>query len=201
MKTFILTTAIAFATILGISKSATAATATKEVSTVLTEVNTINEIEVHGNVLVYISDASADQVKVYNSYYAESALVQDQKGVLNIASYTPQKLIVWVSVSDLRKLSVYDNAEVKSFGKLSAVDLDVKVYNHANAQLDVDASIASITLKDHAKADLSGLIGDGSFQYAPSAFLNTANLSVSHLTKTAKHEPIADIDLFEFAAL
>src|SRR6202012_3874085 len=136
MKTTILTIAIVLVAVFGISKSTYAATSGNEEAITLTDVNSINKIEVHGNVELYLSDGTTDKVKVYNHYYAERALVQDVNGVLRISSYGAQKLVVWVTVSDLRNLSVYDNAEVKSFGKLSSIDLDVKLYDRALAQLN-----------------------------------------------------------------
>jgi hypothetical protein len=90
-----------------------------EVSTVLKNVSKISKIEIHGNVELYVSDGTADQVKVYNKYYSESALVQSRDGVLRISSYANQKLVVWVTAADLQAIAAYDNAEVKSFGKLA----------------------------------------------------------------------------------
>jgi hypothetical protein len=188
MKTSILTIAIALSTVLGISQSSSAATHSNEEVTTLTEVTRISKIEVHGNVELYVSDGTTDQAKVYNRYYAENALVQDQNGVLRISSYSAQKLVVWVTVSDLHNLSIYDNAEVKSFGKLSAIDLDVKLYNHASAKLNMDAFQASINLKDQAKADLTGSVTEGSIQYDRCAYVNTTNLAVAHLVKNASFE-------------
>src|SRR5260221_6254843 len=157
MKTTILTIAVLVATVFGISQSAFAKSVNKEeVSTIVTSVTSINKIEVHGNVELYLTSGTADQVKVYNRYYAENALVQDENGVLRIASYSAQKLVVWVTASDLRKLEVYDNAEVKSFGKLSAIDLDVNLYNNASAQLDVNIYSLNMILSDRTKADLFG---------------------------------------------
>ena len=202
MKTTILTIAIALSTIFGISQSASAATGGKEeVSTILTDVSKINQIEVHGNVELYLSDGTADEVKVYNSYYAESALVQDENGTLRISSYTAKKLVVWVTASDLRKLSVYDNAEVKSFGRLSAIDLDVKLFNNASAKLDVDTYAATITLYNHAKADLIGNANEANVSYDRSSFLNTSNFVAAHLVKTVKLNPGCDKDTTEFASL
>ncbi len=183
MKTKIVTIAIALASVFGISQSSFAATRSTEEATTLAEVTKINKIEIHGNVELFVSDASGDQVKVYNKYYANNALVQDQNGVLRITSYTSEKLVVWVSVSDLRKISAYDNAEVKSFGKLSAIELDVKLYNNAKAQLDLDSYSATISLNDHAKADLSGTITTGAIRYDKSSYLNTTNLSASNVVK------------------
>ena len=202
MKTTILTIAIAVSTVFGISQSAKAATVSKqEVSTILTDVSRISQIEVHGNVELYLSNGTTDQVKVYNSYYAESALVQDDNGTLRIASYSPQKLIVWVTVADLAKLEVSDNAEVKSFGKFSAISLDVKLYNRASAKLDMDTYAANITLNDHAKANLTGSIDEATIQYNPWAFLNTTDLAAVHLVKTVKLNPGCNRESTEFASL
>ena len=183
MKKSIVTIAIALAGVFGVGQSSFAATTGTEEATTLAEVTKINKIEIHGNVELFVSDASTDQVKVYNQYYANNALVQDQNGVLRITSYASQKLVVWVSVSDLRKISAYDNAEVKSFGKLSAIELDVKLYNNAKAQLDLDSYSATITLNDRAKADLTGTVTTGIIRYDKSSYLNVTNLSAENVIK------------------
>jgi hypothetical protein len=184
MKTTILTIAILVATVFGISKSTFAKSAAKEeVSTLLTGVTSINKIEVHGNVELYLTSGTTDQVKVYNHYYAENALVQDENGVLRITSYGAQKLVVWVTVNDLCKLEVYDNAEVKSFGKFSAINLNVHLYDKASAKLNLDIYSAEITLSSRAKADLSGSVTEADFQIDRSAFLNTTDLAALHLNK------------------
>jgi len=67
---------------LGITNTTYAASTNTAVITTLTDITAINKIEVYGNVQLYISDGSADQVKVYNQYYGESALVQSRNGVL-----------------------------------------------------------------------------------------------------------------------
>jgi len=187
MKKTILTIAIALSAVLGISKTGFAATGSSEDATTLTEVSQISKIEIHGNVQVYLSNGTADQVKVYNHYYSESALVQDQDGLLRITSYSAKKLVVWVTVSDLHKLSVYDNAVVKSFGKLSAIDLDVKLYNTALVQLNLDSYSANVGLHDGAKADLTGNITTGRFAYDQSSFLNTAELTVTGTVKKVRY--------------
>ncbi len=161
MKTTILTLATIATLALGLGNTTYAAgkkdsAKAAEVSTVLTNVSAINKIEIRGNVEVFISDADADQVKVYNRYYEQSALVQSQNGVLRITSYADQKLVVWVKAADLRAITAYDNAEVKSFGKLSPIALNVSLHNNASANLNLDAYSASVTVADHAKANLSG---------------------------------------------
>lgn len=133
MKTKILSVITMFVMVLGLTKSTYANSLTMDAFTLLNDISAINKIEVHGNVELYISDATQDQVKVYNKYYAERALVQSKNGVLSIASYTNEKLVVWVSAADLRSVSVFDNSTVKSFGKLSKIEFNVDLHNNAVA--------------------------------------------------------------------
>lgn len=182
MKTTILALAITLAAAAGITTSSSA-TAKNEEVTNLSEVTRISKIEVHGNVELYISDGAVDNAKVYNKYYGENALVQNQNGVLHITSYSANKLVVWVTVSDLRELSAYDNAEVKSFGKLSALDLTVKLHDQALATLNLDAFEARITLQGKSKADLSGTVEKGAMTFDRSTYLNTTNLVAANVTQ------------------
>ena len=158
MKTAFLTIFTALVLVSGIANSTYAATAKNndDTYTVLSDISAINKIEVHGNVQLYISDASSDQVKVYNKYYSESALVQSKNGVLRISSYKAEKLVVWVSANDLRSISAYDNADVRSFGNISKIEFDVELHDSASARLNLDAYSANITVKDNARADLNG---------------------------------------------
>ena len=190
MKKTILTAAIALSAAFGISSSAYATTGKKaEVSTVLTNISNISGIELHGNVQLYLTSGNEDKAKVYNDYYAENALVQEQNGVLKITSYGTEKLVVWVTAANLSKLTAFDDAEVKSFGQLSAIDLDVTLHDNATAQLNIDALNASVTLTDHARAVLSGSVENGSLQYNRWSHLDTANFGAVSLIKTVSAHP------------
>ena len=203
MKKVILTAAIALSVLFGISTTTYAATSSKEeVSTVLTDVSNISEIEVHGNVQVYLTSASDDKVKVYNNYYADNALVQEESGVLRITSYSTDKQVVWVNVKNLSKLTVYDDAAVKSFGKFSAIDLNVTLFGDAVAQLDMDAFSASFTVTGHSKADLSGSVANGTLAYTGGALVNTSELAATSMTRTLLAQPKPRFHhMGEFAAL
>ncbi|MDB5286210.1 MAG: hypothetical protein JWR05_1159 [Mucilaginibacter sp.] len=191
MKTQFLTIATIFTLALGTVSStyASAKTDKDENSTILKDVSNINKIEIHGNVELYISDGSADQVKVYNKYYKENALVQSQDGVLRISSYADQKLVVWVTANDLRAITAYDNAEVKSFGNLSKINIDVTLNNTASAKLNLDAYKANITVNDRAKADLTGNVTNYNLVQEKSASVNHTNLAAENVT--TKTNPIA----------
>jgi hypothetical protein len=188
MKTKIITLATVAEIVLGIGTQAYAtgkkdSANSHEVSTVLNNVSKINKIEVRGNVVVYVSDNEADQVKVYNKYYEESALVQSQNGTLRISSYAGQKLVVWVKAANLRDIVAYDNAEIRSFGKLSPIDLNVTLNNNAYARLDLDGYGVKIMVNDRAKADLKGTVEHCTLAYAHSATVNSSEFAATDLTR------------------
>jgi len=178
-----------------------AAKSNTEVSTVLTNVSKISKIEVRGNVELYVSDADSDQVKVYNKYYAESALVQSQNGVLRISSYADQKLVVWVKAADVRAITAYDNAEVRSFGKLSPLDLTVTLNDNAYANLKVSGYGMNVILNGRAKADLKGNVEEGTLKYTRSATVNTTEFAAAHLSRTVEGVTTSSNKTNEFAGL
>lgn len=169
--------------------SANTATTTAKNYTILNDVNHINKIEVYGNVQVYVSDGATDEVKVYNNYYSEDALVQNKNGVLRISSYTATKLVVWVTAADLRAISAYDNSEVQSFGNLSKIDFEVELHNNASAKLDLDAFNATVTVADHAKADLSGSARQFSLNHNVSSSVNKTNFTAASYTERKTGAP------------
>jgi hypothetical protein len=146
-------------------------------------VNNISKIEASGNVEVYITNGDKDDVKVFDKYYSKNALVQTKDGVLRISSYGKDKLVVLVTVSDLRAITGYDNAVIKSKGKLSAIDLIVTLNNNASAQLNLDAYAASFTINNRATANLSGNVNDYSVNYSQSSTINKTELVAANVTE------------------
>ena len=197
MKTQIITIFAVLVVVLGVTNSTYAATAKNADNsyTVLTDISAINKIEVHGNVELYISDGATDQVKVYNKYYSESALVQSKNGVLRISSYKLDKLVVWVTANDLRAISAFDNAEVKSFGDISKIEFDVELHDSASAKLNLDAYSASVTVNDDAKANLSGNVTEYALKYTHEANVNHKDLVATH---TSKKQTLALVAAKEF---
>lgn len=184
MKTQLITLIASIAFIASTTNNASATVkADDKNAIVLTEATAknINKIEVRGNVELYLSDGATNEVKVYNKYYSESALVQNNNGVLRISSYKNEKLVVWITVNDLRSISAYDNAEVKSFGKLSSIDMNVSLHGNASAKLDVNMFTANITVNDRAKADIKGDVTNCYLTHDRSATVNSAALATTTL--------------------
>jgi hypothetical protein len=182
MKTIILTIFSALIVSSGIPAKTYAAVVKSENVTVLTGISAINKIEVRGNVELYISDGAADQVKVYNKYYTESALVQSTNGVLRIASYKAEKLVVWVTAADLLAVSAYDNTEVKSFGSLSKIEFNVDLHNNALANLNLDAFRVTVDVAGHAKANLTGAANNYYLSCELTSTVNNYDFRAIHAT-------------------
>jgi hypothetical protein len=181
MKTKILSVITMFVVVLGLTKSTYANTLSNDAFTVLNDISAISKIEVHGNVELYISDATSDQVKVYNKYYAESALVQSKNGVLRISSYKADKLVVWVSAKDLRSVSVFDNSTIRSFGKLSKIEFNVDLHDNAVANLNLDAFNITLAVNDNAKVDLKGFAEELNLNRNIESNVKTNDFAVAHL--------------------
>jgi hypothetical protein len=180
MKTKNLSVIIMLVVTLGLTNSTYASALTKDTYTVLNDMTAINKIEVHGNVELFVSDAPSDQVKIYNQYYSESALVQNKNGVLRISSYKNEKLVVWVSASDLRSISAYDNAEVKSFGNISKIEFNIDLHDNAEARLNLDAFKATVTVNDNARADLKGSATELNLKRDIESNVKSNNFAVTH---------------------
>lgn len=184
MKTQIATIFAALVLSTGIAKTTYAAPAVNDNAIVLNDVSSISKIEVYGNVKLYITSGKADQVKVYNKYYAENALVQDKSGVLRIASYKPEQLVVWVTVNDLRSVSAFDNATVESFHTFSNIDFALDLHNQATAKMDIDAFGINVKVSDDAKASLSGSVTNCSMSYDDAGDISYADLQAVRTAKT-----------------
>jgi Putative auto-transporter adhesin, head GIN domain len=195
MKTKISAIITMFVVALGITNLTYAAPVNSAAVTVLTDIKSINKIEIRGNVELFISDGATDQVKVYNKYYSESALVQSSNGVLRITSYNAEKLVVWVTANDLSSVSAYDNAEVSSFGDLSKIEFNVDLHNNASAKLNLEAYSANLTVSDQAKANLSGSADEYTLKYSNAANVDQTGFVAGNTSKTlttvAAKKPVA----------
>jgi hypothetical protein len=159
----------------------------------LNQIGTFNKIEASGNVDVYLVNGDYDAVKVYDNYYGENAVVQNEKGVLRIASYDTEKLVVFVTVNDLNEITANDNAAVRSYGNaFSAKGIEITLNDQAVAQLNIDAVGATITVNDKARAELAGTIQNYELNYAVAATFNNDGLQsyASRENKIEQPKPV-----------
>ena len=155
--------------------------------TVLNQVKNINKIVVSGNVEVLLIQAPIESVKVYDSYYAKNALVQQQEGELRISSFEKQTLTVAVYVRELSTIELRDNSSVKTYGKVNFLNLAVILKGSAKADIDANTINLTTTVKDNAKLELSGSTTDHYAVLSSNAKMNmdqfkAENISVNSIT-------------------
>ncbi len=205
MKTKFLTL-ITLVTLTIATTSATFAnTKAKTNTTVLDNINRITSIEAHGNVEILVTNGSKDGVEVLDTYYDQNALVQNEDGVLRVSSYKADKLVIMVTVTDLRGISASDNAMVKSYGRFSSLDLKVELNDNAAAELKIDAFVAKFTINDRAKADISGTIEHYQLNYSRSSTVNRTYLAtesrIEKITTPLPQSTVAVVDSVNIASL
>lgn len=161
MKTSIKNLFAAALTLVVLTSSAFASDVAKNNTvTTLNQVKNINKIVVSGNVELIVLQAPTESVKVYDSYYAKNALVQQENGELRISSFQKERLTVAVYVRNLSVIEAGGNAVVKTSGKINFLSLSVSLKDQAVA--DINASTISLytSVKDNANLKLSGATSD-----------------------------------------
>jgi hypothetical protein len=128
--------------------------------TVLSQVKNINKVIVNGNVEVILVQAPTESVKVYDTYYSKNALVQQENGILRISSYQKETLTVAVYVRNLSSIEASGNANVKTFGKINFLSLDVILKDKATAEINAETITLYTSIKDNASLKLSGSTTD-----------------------------------------
>ncbi len=128
--------------------------------TVLTQVKNINKIVVSGNVEVLLIQSPVESVKVYDSYYAKNALVQQQNGELRISSFEKETLTVAVYVRELSTIELGDNSTIKTYGKVNFLSLAIILKGSAKADINANTINLTTTVKDNANLELSGSTTD-----------------------------------------
>lgn len=156
MKTSIKNLIAAVLTLIVLTSSAFVSKANDNTITVLSDVKKVNKINVAGNVELILVQSADESVKVYDNYYTKNALVQQKDGELRVSSYEKETLTVVVYVSNLSSISASDNAIVKTAGKFTALELDVKLNDNAKAVLNTNTISLNTNVKGNADLTLTG---------------------------------------------
>lgn len=161
--------------------------------TVLTTVKKVNKIKVSGNVELILVNSTDERVKVYDDYYAKNALVQQKDGELRISSFNEKTLTVVVYVNNLTELTASDNATVKTYGKFSAMALNVNLEDKAIAYLDMNTISLSTSVSGEANLTLTGSTEDYSSLMGGFAKVNTVQFTAQTTTIQSKNTAVAKV--------
>jgi len=151
----IITASLAAAVVLGSSIAAKAADGENNTA-IISSVKKINKIAVSGNVEVILLQDIADQVKVYNDYYANNALIQEKDGLLRISSYNRDKLIVEIHVKNLSAIELEDKSTIKTYGSFYLLGLDIALRDQAKADMKINTTQLTVNVGDEAQLSLAG---------------------------------------------
>lgn len=124
--------------------------------TVLSEVKKVNKINVSGNVELILVQSADESVKVYDNYFAKNALVQQKNGELRISSFEKETLTVVVYAAQINEITASNDANVKTFGRFSGLDLSVNLKDNATAQLNTNTISLNTNVNGNAKLTLAG---------------------------------------------
>jgi hypothetical protein len=107
-------------------------------------------------VQLFVTDAPTDVIKVYNKYYAESALIQNNRWCVAHLFFHKRQIGNMGKANDLRSVSLFDNSQISSFGTLSKIEFSVDLHDNAQAKLNLNAFKLTLLVSNNAKADIKG---------------------------------------------
>jgi hypothetical protein len=185
-----------------ISTSAFAASMdTQKNVTVLSEVKNINKIVANGNVEVILVQAPTESVKVYDSYYAKNALVQEENGVLRISSFQKETLTVVVYIRNITAIEANDNAVVKTNGKINLLSLEVNLRDNAVANINTTTIDLYSAVNDNAVLKLSGSADEHYAVLGSKAKLSMDQFNANSSSLNAMNPIIAKVETKKAATL
>lgn len=124
--------------------------------TTLKDIKKVNTIHVAGNVSLILVQSFDESVKVYNDYYANNALVQQNDNDLRISSFEKAPLTVVIYVYNLSEISASGNATVKTYGNFNLLSLVVNLKDSATANLKTNTIDLYSNLSGQSSLTLSG---------------------------------------------
>lgn len=132
--------------------------------TTLSSVKDIKKIVVSGNVNLLLVQDDVERVKVYDKYYSKNALVQQQGGTLRISSHAERPLSIVVYVKELNSIEANNQAKVRTEGCFRLLNLDVKLQDHATADLNAKTVSLFTSVQGAAELKIAGTTDQHSIQ-------------------------------------
>ena len=199
MKTSIKNLFVAALTIIALSSVVTVSNASENnlSYTSLTQVKNISKIVVSGNVKLILIQDSKEQVEVYDRYYSNNALVQQQGPELRISSFTKDPLTVVAHINNLSAIEVSNTSSVMTSGKFNLLNLSIVLKDQASASIYANTVNLNTIAGDETSLSLEGTTenhmavlgnqaklkmgdfaaGDSNISIAPKALLASSRVS------------------------
>ncbi|WP_316737986.1 GIN domain-containing protein [Pedobacter aquatilis] len=124
--------------------------------TAINQVKNINKISVSGNVKLILVQDSKESIEVFDKYYANNALVQQQGSELRISSFAKEALTVIAHVNNIRTIEASNTSSVATSGKFNLLDLEVILKDKASATIKANTVNLYTTVNDGTNLNLEG---------------------------------------------
>ncbi|MFC3561056.1 GIN domain-containing protein [Pedobacter jamesrossensis] len=173
-----------------LSGATLAANATENNSsyTALTQVKNITKIAVSGNVKLIIVQDAKESIEVFDKYYSNNALVQQQGSELRISSFTKDALTVIAHINNLTSIEASNTSSVTTSGKFNLLNLDVILKDKASANINANTINLNTIANDGTILNLEGTTESHTATLGNEAKMNmgdfaSANTNISIMPK------------------
>ncbi|MCZ4223895.1 GIN domain-containing protein [Pedobacter rhodius] len=158
MKNSIKNVFVAALTIVALSSATTVARATEINAnyTALTQVKNITKIAVSGNVKLILIQDNKESIEVFDKYYSNNALVQQQGSELRISSFSKNALTVIAHVNNISSIEASNTSTVATAGKFNLLNLNVVLKDKATANINANTVNLTTIINDGTSLNLEG---------------------------------------------
>lgn len=124
--------------------------------TTINQVKNINKIAVSGNVKLILIQDSKESIEVFDKYYANNALVQQQGSELRISSFSKEALTVIAHVNNITSVEASNTSSISTSGKFNLLNLEVILKDKASATINANTVNLYTTVNDGTSLNLEG---------------------------------------------
>jgi len=124
--------------------------------TTINQVKNINKISVSGNVKLILIQDSKESIEVFDKYYANNALVQQQGSELRISSFSKEALTVIAHVNNITFIEASNTSSVTTSGKFNLLDLEITLKDKASATINANTVNLCTIVNDGTSLNLEG---------------------------------------------
>ncbi|RYD77252.1 MAG: hypothetical protein EOP55_09705 [Sphingobacteriales bacterium] len=158
MKNSIKTLFVAALTVVALSSATTKVNATEVNSsyTALTKVKNITKIAVSGNVKLILVQDGKESIEVFDKYYANNALVQQQGSELRISSFSKDALTVIAHVNNISSIEASNTSSVLTSGNFNLLNLNIVLKDKATATVNTNTVSLTTIINDGTSLNLLG---------------------------------------------
>ncbi|HEY0897486.1 MAG TPA: DUF2807 domain-containing protein [Sphingobacteriaceae bacterium] len=177
----------------GSRKPAKAAEINTSRTTILADIRGISRIEVSGNVELLLNQAVKEQVDLYGKRDSRKRNIRFEDGVLQIHSQDEERITVVVGVNNLQSVDASGKAVVRSLNRLSSIDLDICLKDHARGSVDAEALNFTAILEGSAQMDLTGQAENQTIRMSEASQLEAPEFEAQSRTLTISDAAVASL--------